>query len=101
MFRTQVFRLICIVVVMGLGTQHAGGRAWAAPKSVRPVAADSAEAEAREMFRRAEVHFNLREFDRALELYAEAYRLKPLPGFLFNIAQCHRFSGRYEDAAFS
>ncbi len=75
-----------------------GTPAWGAP---RRVAVDSAETQARQLFRQAEVHFGLREFDRALELYSEAYRLKPLPGFLFNIAQCHRFSERHEDAAFS
>lgn len=64
-------------------------------------AAPSAEAQARELFQKAEVHFNLGEFEKALTLYSEAYRLKPLPGFLFNIAQCHRFMERFEDAAFS
>ncbi|MDX2018622.1 MAG: tetratricopeptide repeat protein [Deltaproteobacteria bacterium] len=65
---------------------------WAAPSS---------EAQARALFQKAEVHFNLGEFEQALALYAEAYRLKPLPGFLFNIAQCHRFMEHFEDAAFS
>jgi tetratricopeptide (TPR) repeat protein len=59
------------------------------------------DARARALFRRAEVHFNLQQFDQALELYTEAYKLKPLPGFLFNIAQCQRQLGKLREALFS
>jgi hypothetical protein len=59
------------------------------------------EVRARELFRRAEVHFNLQEFEKALGLYAQAYKLKPLPGFLFNIGQCQRYLGKLEEALFS
>jgi len=59
------------------------------------------EVRARGLFKRAEVHFNLQEFEKALKLYAEAYKLKPLPGFLFNIGQCQRHLGKLEEALFS
>lgn len=69
----------------------------------RPVlsAPSQAEAKARALFRQAEIHFSLGEFDEALAHYSEAYKLRPLPGFLFNIAQCHRLAGRFAEAAFS
>jgi tetratricopeptide (TPR) repeat protein len=41
-------------------------------------------------------HYNLAELDAALRDFKEAYRLKPDPAFLFNIAQCHR---RLDDPA--
>ena len=62
--------------------------------------ADSIASRARMLFDRAETHFSLGEFTQALELYREAYRLKPLPGFLFNIAQCQRQLGQFAKAAY-
>lgn len=44
----------------------------------------------KEFFRQAEVHFRLGEFKEALKDYKEAYRIHPLPEFLFNIGQAHR-----------
>ncbi|HJX54213.1 MAG TPA: tetratricopeptide repeat protein [Polyangia bacterium] len=43
-------------------------------------------------------HFDLSEFDEALTAFKNAYRAKPDPAFLFNIAQCHRKLGRIDDA---
>lgn len=65
-----------------------------------PAQADSLASRARMLFDRAETHFSLGEFKQALELYREAYRLKPLPGFLFNIGQCQRKLGRCDQAVF-
>jgi tetratricopeptide (TPR) repeat protein len=44
--------------------------------------------------------FNLGKFADALTDYQAAYEAKPLPGFLFNIAQCYRNMGNYERARF-
>lgn len=44
---------------------------------------------AKRLFRKATIRFNLGEYEAALELYRKAYTVKPLPGFLFNIGQCH------------
>jgi tetratricopeptide (TPR) repeat protein len=49
--------------------------------------------EAREHYEQAVAHYNLDEFAPALAEFREAYRLKPDPSFLFNIAQCHRKLG--------
>ena len=64
------------------------------------VAGEDPETRARALFKRAEVHFSLGEFKQALRLYKEAYRVKQLPEFLFNIGQCHRHLGRCRDAVF-
>lgn len=43
-------------------------------------------------------HYNLGEYAEALVLYKRAYRVKGLPAFLFNIAQCHRKLGQHTEA---
>jgi tetratricopeptide (TPR) repeat protein len=53
---------------------------------------------AKALFAEGNQHFNLNELEQALELYKRAYRIKPLPAFLFNIAQCHRKLGHYQEA---
>lgn len=55
---------------------------------------------ARALFADGQKAYDLGEFDRALTLYSDAYKLKSLPGFLFNIGQCHKQLGNYERAAF-
>ncbi len=71
---------------------HAG-RAAAASGS-------TGEKQARELFQRAEKSFNLGQFADALADYQAAYEAKPLPAFLFNIAQCYRNMQNYERARF-
>jgi tetratricopeptide (TPR) repeat protein len=43
-------------------------------------------------------HYNLNEFSEALQDFKEAYRLHPDPAFLFNIAQCERQLGDFDEA---
>ena len=38
-------------------------------------------------------HFDLGEYDAAIEKYREAYRLEPLPGLLYNLGQAYRLKG--------
>jgi tetratricopeptide (TPR) repeat protein len=45
--------------------------------------------------------FELGNFREALEEYERAYQIAPLPGFLFNIGQCHRNLGNLKKAVFS
>jgi Tetratricopeptide repeat len=58
------------------------------------------EKEARRLFQKAELGFNLGKFEDALADYQSAYQAKPLTGFLFNIAQCYRNLGNWERARF-
>jgi tetratricopeptide (TPR) repeat protein len=43
-------------------------------------------------------HFDLSEYEPALVEFKEAYRNKPDPVFLYNIAQCHRKLGHTDEA---
>jgi hypothetical protein len=63
-------------------------------KTIDALATDKAKA----LFAEANQHYSLGEFDKAMDSYSLAYRLKPLPAFLFNIAQCHRKLGHYKEA---
>lgn len=62
------------------------------------TAAAASKREARQHFRRAEVHFEEARFPEALEEYAAAFDAAPLPAFLFNIGQCHVELEQYEAA---
>jgi tetratricopeptide (TPR) repeat protein len=66
--------------------------------SAKPVDADAAEA--RRHYERGMAHFNLREFSKAIESFEAAYRLKPDPVFLYNLAQSHRLLDQHERALY-
>jgi tetratricopeptide (TPR) repeat protein len=79
------------------------GVAWQATGQRRAAAAGpNSEAQrlraARTHYEKAVSHYNLDELEAALVEFREAYRAKPDPSFLFNIAQCHRKLGQ-RDAA--
>jgi tetratricopeptide (TPR) repeat protein len=63
-------------------------------KFVEAATVDKAKA----LFAEGNQHYNLGEFTPALERYKLAYRVKPLPAFQFNIAQCHRKLGQFQEA---
>lgn len=69
----------------------------------RPAAAgeDAATKAARRHFSKGDKLFALGRFDEALEHFEKAYEAKPIAGFLFNIAQCHRNLGHVDEAIFS
>ena len=47
-------------------------------------------------FDKGETHYRLGRFEAARKEYTQAYEATPLPGFLFNIGQCHRQLGEYD-----
>jgi hypothetical protein len=63
-------------------------------KVIEEMTVDKAKA----LFAEGNESYNLGEFDRALDRYKLAYRVKPLPAFQFNIAQCHRKLGQHKEA---
>jgi tetratricopeptide (TPR) repeat protein len=73
--------------------------AVALPSRARAEGAED-DKEARRLFQKAELSFNLGKFEEALGDYQAAYQAKPLTGFLFNIAQCYRNLGNWERARF-
>jgi tetratricopeptide (TPR) repeat protein len=76
----------------------------AAPRAVRAAgdqvregagdgASDATRAAARKHFETAEEHFRAGRFAEALGHYKSGYETSALPGFLINIAHCHRLMG--------
>lgn len=86
-------------VLVGLLALGPAARGETPPAPQAAVQAE-AEAEARARFTEGNLAYDVGDFGKALKLFTEAYRLKPLPGFIFNIAQCHRQLGQYSRAAF-
>jgi tetratricopeptide (TPR) repeat protein len=84
--------------VVGLLAQALPARAEVPPAPAPQ--AQAVEEQARARFAEGNVAYDVGDFGKALKSFTEAYRLKPLPGFLFNIAQCHRQLGQYSRAAF-
>ena len=64
-------------------------------------AEDPSERAAKRHYDRGQKLYNLQKFEAALEQYQKAFDAQPLPGFLFNIAQCQRNLGDYDAAIFS
>ena len=62
---------------------------------------DAAMKRAQGHFRKGEKLFALGRFEDALGEYQKAFEEYPLPEFLFNIGQCHRNLGDYDQAIFS
>ncbi len=64
-------------------------------------AEDRATRLAQKHFEEAQKLFSLGRFEQALDEYQDAYDAKPLGDFLYNIAQCYRNLGDYDQAIFS
>jgi tetratricopeptide (TPR) repeat protein len=62
----------------------------------QPAPTDISEAE--QIFNKAEEHYKLQEYEKALEGYKEVYRLIQNPALLFNMGQCYRQLNRNEEA---
>lgn len=62
------------------------------------VARADDSADAKRLFISGTRHFDLTEYDAALNDYKEGYRKKDDPVFLYNIAQCYRLLNKNDDA---
>jgi tetratricopeptide (TPR) repeat protein len=63
------------------------------------AAADPKINQAKSSFRQGQRHFQEQKFTKALAAFEKAYGHVALPGFLFNIGQCHMELESYEKAA--
>jgi tetratricopeptide (TPR) repeat protein len=62
--------------------------------------ADAKKAEAKALYEKGLSHYNLGEFDLAIEAFRKAYAISQAPGLLFNIAQSFRLKKDYEQATY-
>ena len=67
-------------------------------KELRKFIDEGPTERAKALFATGNKHYELGEYALALEVYKKAYRVKALPAFQFNIAQCHRKLGQHKEA---
>jgi len=60
---------------------------------------EASDAKARQAYAEGKAEYDLGHIAKALEAFENAYRYKPVPALLFNIAQCHRLLGDLKSAA--
>jgi hypothetical protein len=72
-------------------------RAFAEPPSAATFENDN-RASAKDLFAQAEQAYSDKDFAQALSFYKQAFEAWPLPGFQFNIGQCHRQMGQFAQA---
>ena len=61
---------------------------------------DQKKAEAKSQYEKGLSHYNLGEFDSAIQAFRRAYEISNAPGLLFNIAQAYRLKKDYEQASY-
>src|SRR5262245_60272139 len=76
-----------LLALLGSGGQLAGEAPGEAPAEA------ALEETARRHYEVGLRHFNLAEYDRAIEEFREGYRISRAAGFLFNLGQAHRLKG--------
>ena len=65
-------------------------------RAQQPPTADAVEAHA--LFDKGMAHFHLEEYPQAIQKWEEGFRIKPVPEFLYNIAQAYRLSKQADKA---
>ena len=89
---------LALALALGLGLFAAGAPGPAHARDAK--ISTETQKKARQSFLDGKKKFALGHFAVALEQFSKAYELLPLPGFLFNIGQCHRFLGNCKKAIF-
>ena len=81
--------LALAVLLAGLASAVPARAAEPAP----PGTSSETEARARALYDQGMRHYNLSEYDAAIESFKQGYKLSGNPGFLYNIAQAYRLKG--------
>src|SRR5262245_30000790 len=75
--------------------------AWlpaAVARADKPSAADERTQRAKAHYELGQAHYKLGEYEQAMRDFEAGYQCRPLPQFLYNIAQVARLSGRPQKA---
>src|SRR5262249_261239 len=75
------------------------GSAAAQPAPPTPKTDEQSKADAKRLYDEGLKHYNLGEYDAAIEKFKAAYAISTAPGPLFNIAQSYRLKKDYEQAS--
>lgn len=91
-------RFLLVVCALLIPAGASSSTVSAAPARVAPREDNAARA--RRLFGEGRTLFNLGRHAEALERFQQAYETLPLSGFLYNIAQCHRFLKNWKRAIY-
>lgn len=97
MTRTNFFALLLLPLLSLLALQ---GPAEARGGSSSRTELRAKRQAARALYDQGNRKYDTGQFREALGLFTKAYETLALPGFLFNIGQCHRMLGEHERAVF-
>jgi len=89
----HLFALVCLLFAAANAHAHGQNRRAAVPTQ-------SAQDEAKELYKKGMTHYELGEFDVAIDEFKRAYALTSAPGLLFNIAQVYRMKKDPEQAVY-
>lgn len=90
-----------LAIALMLVTAAQPALAQPAPPQPQPATTEDAKkAEAKALYEKGLSHYNLGEFDQAIEAFRKSYALTNAPGLLFNIAQAFRLKKDYEQAVY-
>lgn len=94
-------RNLLATVLLAATTSAALAQPAPAPAPAPPPAPtpEQTRAEAKALYEKGNTHYNLGEYDEAIEAFKKAYELSQAPGLLFNIAQSFRLKKDYEQAS--
>ncbi|HEX6835939.1 MAG TPA: hypothetical protein VF334_05165, partial [Polyangia bacterium] len=87
----------CLLVAVLMPAARADGRH---KRGAAPPTPPSREDEARELYKKGMTHYELGEFDTAIDEFKRAYALTSAPGLLFNLAQVYRMKKDPEQAVY-
>jgi tetratricopeptide (TPR) repeat protein len=85
------------VLVAAFAPARADGRH---KRGAAPAPPPSREDQARELYKKGMTHYELGEFDTAIDEFKRAYALTSAPGLLFNLAQVYRMKKDPEQAVY-
>jgi tetratricopeptide (TPR) repeat protein len=86
-------RLVAFVAVCAIAST-------AAPQEAFADEAPEAQSEARRLTEQGQAYYRLKDFDKAIESFREAYAKHPVPILLFNLAQSYRAKGDRKNALY-
>ena len=85
--------LCCTLALVG-----AGGARVHAQEAGAPAVDDERDRKAKDLYEQGNTHYDLAEYDQAIELFKQAYALSHRPTLLYNIAQAYRLKNDCEQA---
>ena len=92
-------RNLLATVLLAATTSAAVAQPAPAPAPAPTPTPEQTRAEAKALYEKGNTHYNLGEYDQAIEAFKKAYELSQAPGLLFNIAQSFRLKKDYEQAS--